>query len=875
MKTTLKKLVALSLTLLMCCSIINIVAAAEVAPGYRIQKQLADADSAFCARQGAEGQLKQEGGNSIWMSGSWVEYKLSIPVEGTYRIGIKVGSVESAVTMATVSVDGKVALEMEETVPVGLYHSQLEVVFGNIIFDEAGEHTIRILGTGGGAHYASYMYLEYLGSPIEISSVTAGETDLTSEGVLSAGCDYITAEFSKNISDELAGSLDGFVSLVNSKGENLKLFGDVNKKVLTIQLADSLIEGEEYTLNLINIPDDMDYSEVSEVSYSFVAEAGEGTASIDDMYAFVIDSKITAEAVMYSSQNIGIAGRNYSVYISYEDGEKSESPIAEGVSAEDGLINVEYDLPADSLDGTYNLYFVGDYAEEEVVSAVFVCKDTKETIAETLAGCETADEVEAVLTDETNAKYIGINPASEIGSLKKAQVYTHFLGKDIDFDNIASEFRKYIAVENFRQANTIIKLKKAVQSEENWNNMGIDKAKFDLIPVDQQTTVINDIKASSNISDADEYIGNLDLLINNKLMEILEKTDLTPAFEDISAYVNQGVEVPLAFEEEASEICFVLFTLTVSDEDLLNLAEITLDVDGEVVYEIEDNKIIGLILLDRPIAENELGTISLTVPDAAGTYTVELSGEVYYAPAEIGYTLYADINEASMEITASKKPSGGSSSTSKRPTGGSGGGGGSKPTVPSTPVVPDVPQQETFSFSDVPKGHWAYESVDYLLKNGILEKTADGKYNPDDKMAREEIVKMMVLALGLTDENAVSSLSDVTKSSPYYKYIASAEKYGIVMGNDLGQFMIGKAVTREDICVILHRAVEKVYSFKGSDDVFADDNIISDYAKTAVYDMKGAGIIEGIGENEFMPKGDVTRAQAAKMIYEIVKAVGR
>ena len=134
---------------------------------------------------------------------------------------------------------------------------------------------------------------------------------------------------------------------------------------------------------------------------------------------------------------------------------------------------------------------------------------------------------------------------------------------------------------------------------------------------------------------------------------------------------------------------------------------------------------------------------------------------------------------------------------------------------------------------------------------------------------------MMVVALGLTDESAKSSLSDVNAGNSFYKYIASAEKYGIVLGDDEGKFRIGTEITREDICVILHRAVQRIYSFKGAEGLFADESVISGYAKSAVYDMRGAGIINGMGNGEFNPKGNVTRAQAAKMIYEIVKAVGR
>jgi len=77
------------------------------------------------------------------------------------------------------------------------------------------------------------------------------------------------------------------------------------------------------------------------------------------------------------------------------------------------------------------------------------------------------------------------------------------------------------------------------------------------------------------------------------------------------------------------------------------------------------------------------------------------------------------------------------------------------------------------------------------------------------------------------------------------------------------------------MAVIIKRAME----LKGIDfsnkagGAFSDDDVISDYAKTAVYGLKEFNIINGTGNNQFTPKGNATRAQAAKMIYEMIKVV--
>ena len=48
---------------------------------------------------------------------------------------------------------------------------------------------------------------------------------------------------------------------------------------------------------------------------------------------------------------------------------------------------------------------------------------------------------------------------------------------------------------------------------------------------------------------------------------------------------------------------------------------------------------------------------------------------------------------------------------------------------------------------------------------------------------------------------------------------------------------------------------------------FNDDEEISDYAKSAISFLSAMGIINGVGDNNFAPKDNATRAQAAVIIY--------
>ncbi|MPN34276.1 hypothetical protein SDC9_181769 [bioreactor metagenome] len=57
--------------------------------------------------------------------------------------------------------------------------------------------------------------------------------------------------------------------------------------------------------------------------------------------------------------------------------------------------------------------------------------------------------------------------------------------------------------------------------------------------------------------------------------------------------------------------------------------------------------------------------------------------------------------------------------------------------------------------------------------------------------------------------------------------------------------------------------------------IFTDESLTADYAKASVSTMQKANIINGViasdGSYSFAPKNNATRAEAAKMIYQLVK----
>lgn len=171
------------------------------------------------------------------------------------------------------------------------------------------------------------------------------------------------------------------------------------------------------------------------------------------------------------------------------------------------------------------------------------------------------------------------------------------------------------------------------------------------------------------------------------------------------------------------------------------------------------------------------------------------------------------------------------------------------------------------SFKDM-DGNWAKDFVEALAARGIVNGT-NGNFNPNAKIKRGDFVLMLAQVLDI-NSNKDAGFSDVAKSDYYSNAIAAAKELGIVKGISDTVFGAKAEISRQDVMTIIARALEKAgIEMKAADlSQFKDAATISDYAKDSIAKLVGAGIISG-NNGAINPKASLTRAEAAKMIYEV------
>ena len=183
---------------------------------------------------------------------------------------------------------------------------------------------------------------------------------------------------------------------------------------------------------------------------------------------------------------------------------------------------------------------------------------------------------------------------------------------------------------------------------------------------------------------------------------------------------------------------------------------------------------------------------------------------------------------------------------------------------------------EKIIFEDVyAETDWASASVNALYEANIVNGVADGVFQPNGQVTREQFAKMLMAMLGDGEQTTDSGFSDVESNEWYAPYVAMAKESGIVNGVSETEFGVGQKITREQMATMIYRVGRLLgYQTNGTPKSFTDGNTISDYAKNAVDALTAGGVINGMSDGSFAPHSTATRAEAACMIYNLMQKCG-
>jgi len=181
------------------------------------------------------------------------------------------------------------------------------------------------------------------------------------------------------------------------------------------------------------------------------------------------------------------------------------------------------------------------------------------------------------------------------------------------------------------------------------------------------------------------------------------------------------------------------------------------------------------------------------------------------------------------------------------------------------------------SFVDL-EGHWAKKEIELLALKGIVKGINEDYFAPEALVTRAEFATLISRALELKAAETTAPFTDVPPSSWYKDAVNSVYAVGIVLGITDTRFAPGQNITREEIAVMLARAIKlspDAASVGGAEKVsFADSDAISGWARTDIETAVQLGIMKGRAGEKFVPQGLATRAEAAIVIKRLMSLSG-
>ena len=195
-------------------------------------------------------------------------------------------------------------------------------------------------------------------------------------------------------------------------------------------------------------------------------------------------------------------------------------------------------------------------------------------------------------------------------------------------------------------------------------------------------------------------------------------------------------------------------------------------------------------------------------------------------------------------------------------------------TIPATGSV-DV----TEMFTDVSHS-WADDGIRYCVTHQLMSGIGNDLFGPKLTTTRAQIVQILYNLEGEPKVSGTTPFTDLTQDW-YQDAILWAYQTGVVAGTSSTTFAPDQPVTREQIAVILMEYMTRVLklerTWKPADlSIFPDAGSVSDWAKDAMADAVGLGLISGAsngGQTYLEPQGSATREQVATILMEFCKNV--
>lgn len=380
---------------------------------------------------------------------------------------------------------------------------------------------------------------------------------------------------------------------------------------------------------------------------------------------------------------------------------------------------------------------------------------------------------------------------------------------------------------------------------------------------------VNLLTINTDQADIKDVNGNIIASIQNG--EVLtDREDIYPVInigltEDGSAGGNTGTSLWIPADS--------LYTVTNTDRAVSNFEVTMVHVEqsatvsttaSEIVLAVNDEEKLNYAGLSQTSGDSYTITLNSTLKDSYGD--VQLTGTSVQgaspALSQIAGKLYA--NGVDLSTNASLRVDGAVASSSIL-----------SGAIPGISEIFGGSHGTGLPFTDVKQGDWYEAAVRNLYQRGLMNGVSDTLFDPDGSLTRAHLVTILHRLDG-SPSVSNSAFSDVPKGTWYHDGVQWAASKGIVTGYGDGSFGPEDMLTREQMFTILFRyAQHKGYdvSQRSAISSYRDASEISNYAVDAMQWSRAEGLtyIHNNSDSAYLrPRNIATRAEIAWSVWQFI-----
>jgi len=174
------------------------------------------------------------------------------------------------------------------------------------------------------------------------------------------------------------------------------------------------------------------------------------------------------------------------------------------------------------------------------------------------------------------------------------------------------------------------------------------------------------------------------------------------------------------------------------------------------------------------------------------------------------------------------------------------------------------------------QSHWAGSTIHHLAARDIVHGRSAEIYAPDAPVTRAEFATLLTNGLGLEEETRSlqggnSSFRDVNPGFWAKGNLELCFELQIMVPDSRGQCYPNRNITRAEAAVMVSKALRLAVNDELN---FADADRIPAWAVNGVSAVCQSGIMRGFPDNTFRPQNNLTRAEAAVIVENILEYRG-